>query len=173
MKNYLNEIVKFIGLLFFQVLIVNHLNLNFYVQPYIHLLFILTLPLQTSRFLLLVLAFITGGIIDIFSNSLGMHIFASVALAFFRPYIIYVVSSKAMLENLQKISLAQTGWIWYSSYLLLSSIIYLSAYFLVEHFSFSAMFGLIIKILGSTALSVFLMLLIVILFSSNKKRRTL
>lgn len=173
MKNYLNEALKLIGLLLFQVLIVSHFNLNFYIQPYIHLLFLLSLPLNITPLLLMIFAFISGGLLDMFSNSIGMHIFASVLLAFLRPYIINLVSSKAMLENLQKISLSQTGWAWYISYLLASSALYFSAYFLVEHFSLAQTSIILLKTLYSTLLSSLLMFLLVLIFSSQKNRRAI
>ncbi len=48
---------------------------------------------------LLILAFILGFFIDIFSNTLGLHIMATVAMAFARPTLLKILLSKKELET--------------------------------------------------------------------------
>ena len=79
------NIIRFIVLILVQVLVLNNMNLGGYLNPYIYVLFLLLLPANINRSLLLIIAFITGLTIDYFANTLGLHAAASVFLAFLRP----------------------------------------------------------------------------------------
>jgi len=54
-------------------------------NPYIYILFILLLPANTNRSLLLIIAFFTGLTVDFFAHTLGLHAAASVFIAYLRP----------------------------------------------------------------------------------------
>lgn len=84
----LQNIIRFILLILVQVLVLNNIQFLGFINPYIYILFILSLPVRLPRWVSLLLAFALGLIIDIFSNTPGMHAFASVMVAFFRNNII-------------------------------------------------------------------------------------
>lgn len=84
----LQNIFRFIILVLFQVLVLNNIQFLGYVNPYIYVLFIIALPIQTPRWFSLLLAFAIGLTIDAFSNTMGMHAFATVLIAFLRNGII-------------------------------------------------------------------------------------
>ena len=81
-------IFNFIFLILIQVTVLNNIQFSGYVNPYLYILFIITLPFETPGWLLLVLGFLTGVTIDIFSNTLGMHASATVFMAYLRPFIL-------------------------------------------------------------------------------------
>ncbi|MBP8917810.1 MAG: hypothetical protein KBG70_13775, partial [Chitinophagales bacterium] len=59
----INWILRFLGLIFlilFQVLVLNKLNVSTYIHPYIYPMFIILLPFETPKWLLLPLAFFAG-----------------------------------------------------------------------------------------------------------------
>jgi len=70
---YLKNTGRFIFLVFFQVLILNHINLGGFINPYFYVYFILLLPFITPKWLLLVSAFLIGIFIDLFSNGDVCH----------------------------------------------------------------------------------------------------
>ena len=84
-KDYLRYILIFILLLLIQLLVLNNINLGGYINPYVYLLFILLLPYGTPRWVLLLVGFFTGLVVDYFSNTLGLHASATLILAFFGP----------------------------------------------------------------------------------------
>ncbi len=51
---------NFVMLILLQVLLLNNLQFSGYVNPYLYVLFIITLPFSTPKWLLLVLGFITA-----------------------------------------------------------------------------------------------------------------
>ena len=85
---YVKNIVRFVLLMLFQVLVLDTVQFGGYVIPYVYLLFILLLPFDTNKSLLLLLAFFTGLSIDFFENTMGLHAAAVVFIAFARPGVI-------------------------------------------------------------------------------------
>lgn len=90
---FIQNIFLFIILILVQVLALNNIQFLGYINPYIYILFIFTLPVRTPQWLTLLLSFLIGFIIDIFSNTMGMHAFASVLIGFLRPYVIQLFIS--------------------------------------------------------------------------------
>jgi rod shape-determining protein MreD len=81
-------VFNFVTFILLQVLLLNNLQFNEFLNPYAYLLFIITLPFSTPRWLLLTLGFLTGFTIDVFLNTLGIHAAAAVFAAFLRPFIL-------------------------------------------------------------------------------------
>lgn len=67
----LQNIIRFVLLVLAQVLILNNIQFLGYINPYIYILFIFSLPYRTPQWLILSLAFILGLTIDIFSKTWG------------------------------------------------------------------------------------------------------
>lgn len=82
------NIVRFLLVVLLQVFILNKMNLFGYLNPFVYVLFIILLPFQTNKMLLLLLAFGTGLTIDIFGDTPGLHTAATVFMAFLRPSLI-------------------------------------------------------------------------------------
>lgn len=86
MEKIVREIVMFVVLILLQVLIFSNIDYMGYICPYIYILFILSLPIGFNIYASMGLAFLLGLIIDMFSNTPGVHIAATVAVAFSRDY---------------------------------------------------------------------------------------
>ncbi len=89
----LQNIFRFVALVLFQVLALNNIQFLGYINPYIYILFIFSLPVKLPRWLTLILAFVLGLSIDIFSNTPGIHAFATVFIAFIRQFTIKLFTS--------------------------------------------------------------------------------
>ena len=76
------NILRFVVVVALQVFILNELRLGGFINPWLYLYFILMLPIHIPGWLLLMVAFLTGFTIDVFSNTIGMHTLATVFLAF-------------------------------------------------------------------------------------------
>ena len=88
------NLLRFAVLVLVQVLILNNIQISGYLNPYVYVLFVLLLPFETPNWLLLVVAFLLGLSIDLFSQTPGIHAFATVFMAFFRPFILNVLSPR-------------------------------------------------------------------------------
>ena len=157
MPTVLQNIFRFILLVLFQVLVLNNIQFLGYINPYLYILFILSLPVQMPRWFLLILAFALGLTIDIFSNTPGMHAFATVLVAFFRGGIIKLFTNLEEGNNPTP-SFHTFGVSAYIKYVVLIVIIHHSTLFILEAFSFSHFWILSAKILLSSLVTILLIL---------------
>jgi len=148
----------FIGLILIQVLILNHIQFSGYVNPYIYLLFVLLLPLSTPRYMVLLLAFLIGLTVDIFSNSLGIHSFATVFAAFLRPYIIRLITNREE-DKSDYPGLKQNKFQWFVSYVSIMVLIHHLVLFYVEVFTFTNFLLTLMRTFFSSLFSIFVIVL--------------
>jgi rod shape-determining protein MreD len=121
-------------------------------------LFIITLPLNINRSLLLFLAFVLGLSIDIFSNTLGVHAFATVFVAFFREYIIKLILPRDDNYDLTIPSMISFGQSQFVKYAVMMVLIHHIVLFVVEAFSLQNFWFLVLRILLNSAFTLILLL---------------
>jgi rod shape-determining protein MreD len=109
------------------------------------------------RWLLLVLAFILGLTIDFFSNTLGMHAFATVFIAFFRGGVIKLFTNIEEGNNPTP-SFHTFGVSAYIKYVVVMVLIHHTTLFMLEAFSFAHFWVLSVKILLSSLVTILLIL---------------
>ena len=160
----INSILRF-GLIFIllvllQVLLFNNIQFSGYVNPYVYILFIMLLPIEIPSWLLLLLSFAAGLIIDFFSGSSGMHASATVLTGFLRPYILRFVAPRDGYEAGSGPSMLIYGFRWFFIYTLLIVLIHHTTLFYLEVFRFADFFRTLLRVLLSTMFSVIFILLI-------------
>lgn len=159
--------IRFVVLLLFQVTICNNIDLFGYVNPYIYIIFIFLFPIKDQRLILLLTSFILGMLVDIFSDSGGVHAGAAVTLAYARPVILK--SSFGMLYEHHSIKFSATDLGSLISYITIGTFIHHSVLFSLEIFNISNILLILKKTLFSSIFTIILSVLIIILFSRNKK----
>jgi rod shape-determining protein MreD len=157
MPTILQNIFRFILLVLFQVLVLNNIQFLGYINPYLYILFILALPVQIPRWFLLVLSFFIGMTIDVFSNTIGMHAFATVFIAFFRNGIIKLFTNIEEGNNPTP-SFYTFGVSAYVKYVVVMVLIHHATLFMLEAFSFAHFWILSAKILLSSLVTISLIL---------------
>ena len=88
------NIIRFLILILFQVLVLDNILLNGYLNPYFYVLFIILMPFETPRWLLLISGFLLGLSVDLFENTLGMHAAATVFMALVRPWVLSIFAPR-------------------------------------------------------------------------------
>ena len=146
-------------LVLIQVLLLNHIQISGFINPYLYILFILILPFNTPNYLLLILGFLLGLNIDIFSNTVGIHAAATTFLAFIRPAVINLISSRDVLELNQAPRISELGLGWFVRYSVIMVLAHHFVLFYIEVFTFSGFFYTFLRFLLS---SVFTLVLIII-----------
>lgn len=169
MNRLVYYIISAVVILLVQVLILNRIELHGFLSPYIYPLIILLLPFEAPKALQLVIALVVGLIIDIFGNTLGMHAAALVFMAYLRPFLIYINRPISDYESSDEPTIQSLGFRWFLSYAGIAILLHHFAYFFIEVFSFSYLIHTLIKVLGSAAISLFLIILSQYLFYSRKK----
>lgn len=163
------NVVRFFFLVFFQALILNHINLGGYVNPYFYIYFILLMPFATPRWLLLIAAFALGWSVDIFTNTIGLNAAACVLTAFARPFVISAISSGP--ESLQgdTPSLRNQGLKWFLYYAVILTLIHHFSLFYLEVFRFTEFFATFVRVLLSSSFTLTLVLISEYLFFARGK----
>ena len=149
----LNEItrntIRFIVLLFVQVLLIKNVELGRFINPFIYVLFIIALPFETPRSLLLILAFIIGLAVDMFYDTLGMHAAASVFMAFCRPRVFRFFSPREGYEVGTQPTIRYMGNPWFISCAAVLIFLHHLVLFYMEVFRSSEFFSTFFKVIMS------------------------
>lgn len=159
------NIIRFLLLVLLQVFIVDRVQLNVYINPYIYILFILLLPMDIPKWALILLAFITGLSIDFFSGVLGIHAAACVFIAFLRPGIIKLVGEKEDAEPGLEPNIRNFGFLWFITYVGLMVFLHHLVLFYIEVFRFNELLNTMLRVLASSLVSVLLILIIQLLIN--------
>ena len=163
------NVVRFFFLIFFQVLILNHINFSGYINPYLYVYFILLLPFDTPKWMLLIAAFVLGWSIDIFTNTIGLNAAACVMMAFARPFVITAISSgpESLLGDTP--SLRNQGVKWFLYYAVILIVIHHFTFFYLEIFRFNEFMATFFRGLLSSAFTLLLVLISEYLLYSREK----
>ena len=162
------NILRFFFLIIFQVLILNHINLGGYINPYFYIYFILLLPFSAPRWMLLVLSFILGIGIDIFTNTIGLNAAACVLMGFARPFVISAISSGPESLIGDTPSLRNQGMKWFLYYAIILVLVHHVSLFYLEIFRFTEFFATLVRVLLSSTFTLMLVLISEYTLSSSK-----
>lgn len=146
--------LTFIALILLQLLVMNNIQFSGYVNPYIYVMIILLIPVEISAWLLLIIAFLTGLLIDIFSGSPGMHASATVLAGFVRPFVLRIISPRDGYESGATPSMLTYGFRWYLLYTVIIIVVHHTALFYLEVFRFTDFFRTLTRVLLSSLFSV-------------------
>ena len=87
-QDSLRVLLGFFIAVILQVLIFDNINLFGFSCPAIYLFFIISYRFDSSQFILILLGFLLGFVIDIFQSSSGANTIAALLISFIRPMVI-------------------------------------------------------------------------------------
>lgn len=159
----MNRIIRYTGafvlLVVLQLIIFNNIELSGYINPYVYLMFILILPVSIPSWILLLLSFLTGSVIDLFSGTMGMHAFATVLAGFVRPWVLSLNVTAEGAEGDMSPSAYRSSIRWFIVYTVSVVFVHHLALFFVEIFSLRHFFHTLLRVLLSTAVTSFFIVL--------------
>ncbi|APG61070.1 rod shape-determining protein MreD [Christiangramia salexigens] len=164
-SHLISNILRFVFLVFLQVLVLNNINFAGYINPYLYVLFILLYPFTGNQSLFLFLSFLLGISIDIFEDSGGINAAACLIAAFVRPNLLRF--SFGISYDHQNIRLSATPIGAKLSYVILMVLIHHFVLFSLEMFSLNHIILILKKTLFSSIFTVSLILLSLSLFSKK------
>ena len=171
MNSLTKNILRFVLFTILQALIFNRLEIGYGIHLMVHPLFIMLLPFEINVFVLMLVAFSMGAIIDVFSNTYGLYASSLLLMAYFRPIVFKFYSPREGYDPLKEPSVVDMGSRWFIfvfGYLLL---IHHFWYFLIEIFRFDEFFFILQKTFFSLIASYLIILLLqtFLLKKSNTK----
>ena len=153
----LQNIFRFVVLVAIQVLALNNIQFLGFINPYIYILFIFSLPAKLPSWITLLLAFMLGLSIDIFSNTAGIHAFASVLIAFMRKGTIKVFTAVEEGNNPEP-SFYTFGVGAYIKYILVLVLVHHLSLYTLEAFSFANYELTFLKAILNSAITILIIL---------------
>jgi len=165
---YIN-FIRFIFLVLLQVLLLNRIDLFGYVNPYLYVLFVILLPLETPRWLLLMSAFLMGFCIDIFMKTMGMNMAATLFIAWMRPGLITALSRNREIEPGMKPRIRDFGFRWFFVYAGVLVLVHHILVFFLEAFKFNHFFNTLTNAILSALLTMLIIILSQYIFNRGKK----
>jgi len=170
-RSVIKYILQFILLILVQVLVLNNIQLSGFINPYLYILFILWLPIETPKWTVMLLACFLGFSVDLFTDTLGMHTSASIFLAFCRPALLRFLAPRDGYESNQIPNVQQLGFVWFLSYVIIGTILHHLFLFFVEVFRFSEAFSTIGRSIVSSLFTVLLILMTQLFFYNKEARK--
>lgn len=161
------NIFRFLLLLVVQIIVFNNLNFFGYVNPYPYILFIILYPVNSNKSGLLVASFFLGLIMDMFSNSGGIHTTACLLLAYYRPYLFKF--SFGLSYEYQTVRLNDVLTPERFSFILLSVLIHHIVLFTLEAFKISFFVDILLRTLFSTVFTIIICIIIIYLIKPIRR----
>lgn len=142
--------IRFIVLVLLQVLIVQNIRLGSYIILFPYVLFILMLPFETPKLVVLLCSFFIGLTIDMFYDTAGMHAAVCTFIGFARYYILKLLSPREGYEPGLIPNIDSMGSVWFITYALLIIFIHHLFFFYLEIFRFNEFFRTLLRVVLST-----------------------
>ena len=142
-------------LLLLQLLLINNLHFMGICNPCIYILFLIALPAKLPHWAEQLIAFATGALMDLASNTPGVHAAACVAIGFARPKLLHnIVPDDDRLIG--TVSTRILDWPAYFRLVLAMTLIHHTILFVLLNFTFHALWLTILQIIISTAMTMLL-----------------
>lgn len=161
------NIFRFVLLLATQIIVFNNMNFFGFISPFPYVLFIILYPVNGNKSGLLLASFLLGLIMDMFSNSGGIHATACLALAYFRPFLFKF--SFGLSYEYQTVKLNDVLTPERFSFILLSVVLHHLVLFILEAFQFSFFWDILLRTVLSTVFTIIICIIIIYLIKPNKR----
>jgi rod shape-determining protein MreD len=161
------NIFRFVLLLALQILVFNNMNFGGYVSAFPYILFIILYPVNGNKANLLIASFFLGLIMDLFSNSGGVHATACVLLAYLRPY--FFKFSFGLSYEYQTVKLNDVLTPERFSFILLAVSTHHITLFLLESFQITFFLDVLLRTVLSTLFTILTCIILIYLIKPNKR----
>ena len=163
--NFLKGVLLFAILLLAQVLVLNHIHLFDCATPLLYVYVVLQFRRNYPRWGILLVSFLLGLLVDIFSNTPGVAAASMTFLGFLQPYVLAMFLNRDSDEDLQP-SMKSLGFAKFFYYAAVLVVVYCAIFFTIETFSFFN--GLLwLECVGGSAM----LTILLILASENSRKR--
>lgn len=157
MNNVKNYLIHLLVLCIFQVVILDNVHLGSYFYINIYMLAVYLLPYRIKGVPLLLFGFALGMVMDLADNTIGIHAAASTFVAYIRPRLLQLTTSRESFDESHAIKLKDFSW--FFKYTFLSTLLFNVVLIMAEAFTFTNFFISLLRIILSTFISELFILL--------------
>lgn len=166
-NDFFQNTARFFLLLLLQVVVFNNMHIFGYITPYPYILFIILFPANNDRYGLLLWSFLLGLILDMFSDSGGIHAASCLILAYYRHNLFRI--SFGLSYEYQTVKIQTSPLKKQLIFIGFSVLIHHFVLFCLEAFSFQLLGYALLKVLFSSIFTFIFSVLIINLFKPSKK----
>ena len=174
MSDLLKNTIRFVLFILIQVLVLHKIpTLHRFITPYLYFLYILWLPFRMPRVVIMLVAFLFGLTLDYFLMTPGLHAAPCVLIAYIRPFIVNIlISQEGAEQNYASPSAISMGATPYATYVVVLTLLHHGYLVFLEWMHFGTFLYFLGKVLGTTGISLLLILVTELLFIRKEKFRT-
>jgi rod shape-determining protein MreD len=166
-SNFILNSIRFFVLITLQVVVLNQINFGGWINPYLYVLFIILYPINSNKFGFIAASFALGLLVDIFSDSGGVHATACLMLAYFRP--VFLRFAFGLSYEYQTIRIADKLTVDRFTFIMTSILFHHIILFTLELYRLSLFFNIILHTIVSTLFTFLICIISIYLIKSNKK----
>lgn len=155
---FLQRLLWLVVLVAAQMVVFNYIHIYDYATPLPFVYLVLLFPLGTSRWSILLWAFVCGLLCDIASLTLGIGAASITLVAFVQPVLLRLMTPKDAPEDMQP-AYSTMGFWNYVGYAAILTSLFILCYFLLQSFTFNHIIDLGISCGASWLLTLFLCLI--------------
>ncbi len=167
-NNLLRGMLYLVVFVLFQVLFLNNIHYLRIATPFLYLYCIIKMPIGFSRTGELIFSFVTGLIVDMFSNTPGMHAGACSLVGLLREPLVHFLQGEEIAEGLYP-SYDSFGYAGFVRFVALFVLIHHATLFLLEALSLFDPAFLLIRV-GASALMTILSICAIELFNFESQK---
>ncbi len=164
---FIINFARFFLLLTAQIIIFNNIDLFGYVNPYPYILFIILYPVNGSKPMLIILSFLLGITMDLFSNSGGVHAASCLILAYSRPYIFKF--SFGLSYEYQTVRINDVLTPERFSFLLLAVTVHHFTLFILEVFQLTSLWDILLRTIVGTLFTLLICIVTIYIFKPSRR----
>ena len=155
---WIKQTGRFLLLLLLQVLLINHLQFLGVCHPYIYIFSLLVMPITLPRWADMLIGGVAGLILDMFCNSLGVHIAACIMLMYVRPHLIgaYVSDRERLTDEIDIRSIG--GVVNFVKYTVLLVLLHHTMVFFLTAWSVQHFWFTLLEVVVSSIISILLLI---------------
>src|SRR5690606_31573372 len=172
MSVYRINIIRAVLLLLVQILIFNFVHITWFSIPFIEVfvypLIIFLLPLRTPESVVIVLGFVTGLIVDIFTNTPGVHSGAGAFSGLARSYVINYFTPRGGYKVNISPAISTINLRWFLKYAAVMITLHCFAVSLIDIFQLKLVHYMLLRTVLSATISYVVVMIIMIVFDQNE-----
>ncbi|MDD4819896.1 MAG: hypothetical protein PHD21_03580 [Flavobacteriales bacterium] len=170
-NNMVRSVLLIVAVMLVQIVVLDNINVDGYITPYIYIIIILLVPYSYNMGLVLILSFLIGLTIDIFSGTGGLHAMACTLLGAVRGLGVstFLGVPKKDIGSFSPLTSRNIKYAAIITLLFLLVFIHHAVLYVFESLSFSLLFNSLWHALLNTIVTVFVCILI-LMFMKSKQR---
>ncbi|WEK36428.1 MAG: rod shape-determining protein MreD [Candidatus Pseudobacter hemicellulosilyticus] len=174
MSDFVRYTIRFIVFMLIQVFVLFQVKpVHQFVVPYLYFLYILWLPFSIPRTGVTLIGFLFGLTLDWFTKTPGLHAAPCTLIAYLRPFLVNIlIPQEGADKNYKSPSIVSMGLAPYATYVLILTFLHNTYLVALEWIQIGNFWYFLGKVLATTGVSLFLILITELLFYRKEKFRT-